>query len=225
MKKLVSLAVAAALVLCLGSAVFAAETTFSGAYRVRAWTEWNFDKEYEDIGALPSHENGLYTGFFDQRFRLTITHTRSEYFKVVIRLDIVENVLGQGRAFRINAGNQNYIDRVYLEFTVEPVGTFRVGRFSENLGTRALYDTVGDGARWSNAWGPMAVSLSYFKISDRVTRGAASDWYNWDADLVASSIVISPFDGHELEVFGGMLINNDATGDSGLSGVLGNSYS
>jgi len=224
MKKLVSLAVAAVLVLSIGAVAFAAETTFSGAYRVRAWTEWNFDKEVSDIGNVPSHEDGIYTGFFDQRFRLTITHTRSEYLKAVIRLDIVEDVWGQGRAFRINAGNQNYIDRAYIEFKVDPVGTFRVGRFSENFGTRAVYDTVADGARWSNAWGPVAVSLSYFKVSDRVTRGAENDWYNWDADLVASSIVISPIDGHELEVFGGVLWDRDATGDSGLGGVLGNSY-
>jgi hypothetical protein len=204
--------------------VFATDTTFEGAYRVRAWTEWNFDKERSDIGNIPSHEDGLYTGFFDQRFRLTITHTRSEYLKAVIRLDLVEDTWGRGNPFRINAGNANYIDRAYIEFTVPPVGTFTVGRFAEVYGNAFTFDTAGDGARWENAWGPVAVSLSYFKVSDRVTTGAANDWYNWDADVVGLDLLITPIEGHVLEVYGGVLWDDDASGNSGLGGVLNNSY-
>jgi len=221
MKKLVSLAVAAVLVLSIGAVAFAADTTFSGTYRVRGWTEWNFEKEAEDIGVIPTHDQGLYTGYFDQRFRLTITHTRSEYLKAVIRMDIVEDTWGQGRSFRINAGNANYIDRAYIEFTVPPVGTFTVGRFGLGYGNEFTFDEELDGAMWENAWGPVAVSLAYAKISDRVTSGANNDWYNWDADLVTSSIVITPIDGHELEVYGGVLWDRDASGDSGLGGALG----
>ena len=48
---------------------YAADTTITGEYRVRGWSEWNFAKE---AGAgLPSGADSLYTGFFDQRFRLT----------------------------------------------------------------------------------------------------------------------------------------------------------
>jgi len=226
MKKLVALTLTALLVVGVVGTVFATDTTFEGAYRVRAWTEWNFDKENSDIGAIPSHEDGLYTGFFDQRFRLTITHTRSEYLKAVIRLDIAEDVWGRGLPFRINGNNSDYIDRAYIEFTVPPVGTFTVGRFAEVYGNAFTFDTAGDGARWANAWGPVAVSLSYFKISDRVTTvGApANDWYNWDADVVGLNIKASPFyEGHTLEVYGGVLWDEDASGDSGLGGVLGNS--
>ncbi|MBN1883272.1 MAG: hypothetical protein JW885_13980 [Deltaproteobacteria bacterium] len=203
---------------------FAAETTFSGAYRVRAWTEWNFDKEVEDFGVVPSHEDGLYTGFIDQRFRLTITHTRSEYLKAVVRIDIAEDTWGTGSALRINDSNADYIDHAYLEFTVPPVGTFTVGRFPESYGYGTVFSNDGwDGARWANAWGPVAVSLSYFKVADNVTAGSADEAYNWDADLVAMNLGISPIEGHLLEVFGGVLWDDDASGDGGVWGVLGNS--
>ena len=78
MRKLIALAI----VVILASAAFtalAADTTFEGQYRVRAWSEYNFDKKLEDITFLPGHENAQYDGWFDQRFRLTITHTRSEF--------------------------------------------------------------------------------------------------------------------------------------------------
>jgi len=222
MKKLVALTLAALLVVGVVGTVFAADTTFEGAYRVRAWTEWNFDKELEDLGGVPTHEDGLYTGFFDQRFRLTITHTRSEYLKAVVRLDIAEDVWGRGLPFRINANNANYIDRAYIEFTVPPVGTFTVGRFAEIYGNAFTFDTAGDGARWANAWGPVAVSLCYFKLSDRVTTGSGNDWYNWDADVVGLDILVTPIEGHVLEVYGGVLWDEDASGDSGLGGTLWN---
>ena len=44
MKKLVSLTLAV-LFVAVAVAAFAAETTFEGQYRVRAWSEWNFDKQ------------------------------------------------------------------------------------------------------------------------------------------------------------------------------------
>ncbi|MBN1880881.1 MAG: hypothetical protein JW885_01795 [Deltaproteobacteria bacterium] len=234
MKKLVALTLAALLVVGVVGTVFAADTTFEGAYRVRAWTEWNFDKEWEDAGnAFPSHEDGLYTGFFDQRFRLTVTHTRSEYLKAVIRLDIAEDMWGTGSAMRINGNAANYIDRAYIEFTVPPVGTFTVGRFAEIYGNGFTFDTAGDGARWSNAWGPVAVSLSYFKLIDRVnanvinpltgavvTRAQSRDMYNWDADVVSLDILVTPVEGHVVEVYGGIAWDEDASGDSGLGGGL-----
>ena len=227
MKKLVALTLTALLVVGVVGTVFAADTTFEGAYRVRAWTEWNFDKEVQDLGVpgvAPSHEDGLYTGFFDQRFRLTITHTRSEYLRAVLRIDIAEDVWGQQRPFRINGNNANYIDRAYIEFTVPPVGTFTVGRFYEGYGNMFTFDTAGDGARWANAWGPVAVSLSYFKVADRVTTGSANDFYNWDADVVGLDLLITPVEGHVLEVYGGVLWDEDASGNSGLGGVLNNYY-
>ncbi|MBN1883686.1 MAG: hypothetical protein JW885_16090 [Deltaproteobacteria bacterium] len=223
MKKLLLFILTGFLVVGFVSTVFAAETTFEGAYRVRSITEWNFDKEYDDLGNVPSHEDGLYTGFFDQRFRLTITHTRSEYLRAVIRLDIAEDTWGRGSALRINANNANYIDRAFIEFTVPPVGTFTVGRFFEGYGNLFTFDTAGDGARWSNTWGPVTVSLSYFKISDRVTAGPDAWEYNWDADLVGLDILVTPIEGHVLEVYSGVLWDEDATGSSGVGGVLNNS--
>jgi len=223
MRKHITIVLAVVLLVAVVSTVFAAETTFEGAYRVRSIAEWNFDKEYNDVGNTPTHEDGLYTGFFDQRFRLTITHTRSEYLRAVVRLDIAEDVWGRGAAMRINGGNADYIDRAYIEFTVPPVGTFTVGRFFEGYGNLFTFDTAGDGARWNNAWGPVAVSLSYFKVSDRETVGPAAWEYNWDADVVGLDVLVTPIEGHVLEIYGGVLWDEDASGSSGLGGVLGNS--
>lgn len=226
MRKLCIGILAGLLVVGMASMVFAAETTFEGAYRVRSITEWNFDKEVKDLNpgnGLPSHDDGLYTGFFDQRFRLTITHTRSEYLRAVVRVDIAEDTWGQQRPFRINANNAGYIDRAYIEFSVPPVGTFTVGRFFEGYGNLFTFDTAGDGARWTNAWGPVAVSLSYFKVSDRVSVGSGAWEYNWDADVVGLDILVTPIEGHVLEAYGGVLWDEDASGSSGLGGVLGNS--
>jgi hypothetical protein len=242
MKKLLTIALMVVFVATAFTAL-AAETTFEGEYRVRAWNEYNFDKKLEDdlpsvppaiwfYTGRPSHENAQYDGWFDQRFRLTITHTRSEYLKAVIRIDIVEDTWGQQRNLRINnnvAGN--YIDIAYLEFTLPKIGTFTVGKFPETYGHGLAFSDGGTGsigltgARWANAWGPVAVSVLYAKVADRVTTGAGNSWYNWDADLYAMNLKITPAENHVIELFGGYLQDNDSTADSGLGGVIYNSYS
>ncbi len=109
MKKLVSLTLAVLFVMVMACAAFAAETTFEGQYRVRAWSDWNFDKKPGDV---VGEAGPLYTGFFDQRFRLTITHTRSEFLKAVVRLDLVEDTWGQQRNFRMNNRHRRELHRL-----------------------------------------------------------------------------------------------------------------
>ena len=98
MKKLFILAVAVILTVAFTAPLFAAETTFNGQYRIRAFSNWNFDKKV----TAPDSERGLYTGYFDQRFRLTITHKSSDFLKAVVQFDLVEDTWGQQRNFRIN---------------------------------------------------------------------------------------------------------------------------
>ena len=206
---------------------FAAETTFEGQYRVRAWNEYNFDKKLEDVTALPGHENAQYDGWFDQRFRLTITHTRSEFLKAVIRVDLVEDTWGQQRNLLINNNNANLINLAYLEFTLPQIGTFTVGKFNETYGYGLAFSDEGDGTigltgvRWANAWGPIALSVLYAKVADRViTAGPGNNLYNWDANLYAMSFKITPAENHMIELFGGYLQDNDAVGASGVGGSL-----
>ncbi|MBN1574833.1 MAG: hypothetical protein JW984_16680 [Deltaproteobacteria bacterium] len=229
MKKNLTVAILTVFFISAAISALAADTTFSGEYRVRAWSEYNFSKKVEDIGAgnnavLPSHENPLYTGFFDQRFRLTITHTRSEYLKAVIRMDIVEDLWGQQRNLFINFSNSNLINQAYLEFTVPPLGTFTVGYFFDGYGKGISYGITGTGIRWANKWGPLAASISYMKASDRVSAGS-NDWaYNWDADIVSADIKYTPFEGHMFELYGGVIWDDDALNRSGTTGgVLNNS--
>ena len=215
MKKIVSLTLATLFIMVVAVGAFAADTTFEGQYRVRAWSEWNFDKK---PGYGPPELEEQYDGWFDQRFRLTITHTRSEYLKAVIRLDIVEDTWGQGRAFFINntpAGN--YIDWAYLEFTVPPIGTFTLGKFPEYYGHNLIFavDSPGlDGARWANAWGPVAVSVLFSKVTDNVALTPASRLYNRDTNLFALNLKITPVEGHLIELYGGMAIANTTIGGS-----------
>jgi hypothetical protein len=235
MKKLLTIALMIVFVATAFTAL-AAETTFEGTYRVRAWSEFNFDKKVEDIGApftLPGHENAQYDGWFDQRFRLTITHTRSEFLKAVIRIDIVEDTWGQQRGLRINNSTTgSYSPWAYLEFMLPKIGTFTVGKFPETYGHGLAFSdggtgTIGlTGARWANAWGPVAVSVLYAKVSDRViAAGPGSNLYNWDANLYAMNLKYTPAENHVIELFGGYLRDNDASGRSGLGGVLNNSFS
>jgi len=237
MKKLMTLALVVVFVATAFTAM-AAETTFEGNYRVRAWSEFNFDKELEDdaagagfLSGRPSHENAQYDGWFDQRFRLTITHTRSEFLKAVIRIDLVEDTWGQQRNLRMN-NNQvgEYAPWAYLEFTLPKIGTFTLGKFPETYGSGLVFSdggtgTIGlTGARWANAWGPVAVSVLYAKVADRVSTGTGNIWYNWDANLYAMNLKITPAENHVIELFGGYLQENDADGASGLGGAMGNSY-
>ena len=65
MRKLLALVLAIVFVATALTAM-AAETTFTGTYRVRAWSEYNFDKKLEDVTFLPGHENAQYDGWFDR---------------------------------------------------------------------------------------------------------------------------------------------------------------
>jgi len=230
MKKLMTLALVVVFVATAFTAFAETSTTFTGQYRVRAWSEWNFDKKLEDVTALPGHDNAQYDGWFDQRFRLTITHTRSEFLKAVIRIDIVEDTWGQQRNLRINnSAAGNFVDWAYLEFTLPQIGTFTVGKFPETYGYGLAFSdggtgTIGlTGARWANAWGPVALSVLYAKVADNVTTGTGNAWYNWDADLFAANVKITPAENHLIEIFGGYIQDNDANG-LGVGGVMGNSW-
>jgi len=202
MKKALILLVAMLFLTVAVGAAFAADTTFNGQYRIRAWTNWNFSK-------APNHldsEKGLYTGYFDQRFRLTITHTRSEFLKAVIQFDLVEDTWGQQRNFRINntkAGN--FVRKAYIEFKLPEIGTFTVGKQPQILGYGLVFaDTSGylDGLKWANKWGPVAVSAMYFKWDDNVTSTVAES-YNRDSDIWALNLKITPNDKHAIDLFGG----------------------
>ena len=186
MKKLLILAFAALLMVAFAAPSFAAETTFNGQYKVRGWSNWNFDKKVTD----PTSERGRYDGYFDQRFRLTITHTRSEFLKAVVQLDLVEDTWGQQRNFRINNSTVgNMVRKAYIEFTLPKVGTFTVGKQPALLGYGlAFADSCGilDGLKWSNKWGPVGVSAMYFKWDDNILLGGASEFYNRDSRPLAA---------------------------------------
>jgi hypothetical protein len=192
-------------------ASFAAETTFSGEYRVRAWSEWNFDK----IAGYASPDDGgpLYTGFFDQRFRLTITHTRSEYLKAVVRFDLVEDTWGQQRGFRMNnSANGSIIDLAYIDFKLPNIGTFTVGRFPERYGNGLIFSPTDgtDGIRWTNTWKPLTVSVMFSKFRDFVDAGTNSNWYNRDTNVWGLDLKIVPADKHLVELYGGLVTSDNA---------------
>jgi hypothetical protein len=211
MKKLVSLTLAVLFVMVMACAAFAAETTFEGQYRVRAWSDWNFDKK----PVVPAGEaDPLYTGFFDQRFRLTITHTRSEFLKAVVRLDLVEDIWGQQRGFRSNYRvTGDIIDIAYLEFSLPKMGTFTVGAFPQLFGYGLSFANTGpcpNGIKWSNKWGMVGVSAMYFKYLDNVTfAGPADPAYNRDANFWALDLTITPNDMHNIELWGGLYTDDD----------------
>jgi hypothetical protein len=228
MKRLLILVLAVVFVFATLEA-FAADTTFEGEYQVRAWGEYNFDKKLEDSNTtFPGHENGQYDGWFDQKFRLTITHTRSEFLKAVISIDIVEDTWGQQRNLFINNSGTDFINLAYIEFTLPSLGTFTVGKFNETYGYGLVFSDEGDGtigltgARWANDWGPVALSVLYAKVSDNISAGSNASWYNWDADLYAMNVKITPAEDHVIELFGGALIEGDAWGNN-VGGVFNNS--
>ncbi len=205
MKKTLAILIAMLFVVVAAGAVFAAETTFEGQYKIRAWSSWNFDKTASHYDS----ERGLYTGYFDQRFRLTITHTRSEFLKAVVQIDLVEDTWGQQRNFRINNNTDGeFVRKAYLEFTLPKIGTFTVGKQPAVLGYGlAFSDTSGylDGLKWSNKWGPVGVSAMYFKWNDNVSLGGADEVYNRDTDLWVLDLMITPNENHAIELFGGYM--------------------
>jgi hypothetical protein len=205
MKKILSLTVIALFVLVAVGAM-AAETTFEGSYRVRAWSEWNFDKKFTD------RDEEQYDGWFEQRFRLTITHTRSEYLKAVVMFDIAEDIWGQGRALYINGtAGGSYINWAFLEFTLPGIGNFKAGQFPFALGHGW---NVGffyvDGLEYSNAWGPVSLTLLYAKLVDNVSLTPLHPDYNRDGDLYALNIGITPAENHAIDLYFAFL--NDAGG-------------
>lgn len=211
MKRYVLIFTALAVILAPLCVLHAAETTLTGEYRVRAWSEWNFAKEAGT--GLPNDADSLYTGYFDQRFRLTITHTRSEFLKAVIRLDLVEDIWGQQRNFRMNyATDGSIIDLAYIDFKIPKIGTFSVGRFPERYGNGLIFSPTDgtDGARWTNKWDPVTVSVTYSKLRDYVDAGTGTDWYNRDTDLFGLSLKVVPAEKHLIELYGGVVTSENA---------------
>jgi hypothetical protein len=203
MKKAFVILVAMLFVVAAAGAAFAAETTFEGQYKIRAWSNWNFEKNFNHYDS----ERGLYAGYFDQRFRLTITHTRSEFLKAVVQIDLVEDTWGQQRNFRINNSDTgSLVRKAYIEFTLPKVGTFTVGKQPVVLGYGlAFSDSSGylDGVKWSNKWGPVGVAAMYFKWQDNVDLGGADEIYNRDSDVWILDLMYTPNENHTIELFGG----------------------
>lgn len=208
MKKVLSLTFA--FIVISASLAFAAETKFEGEFRIQSWSEWNFDKKANDI------DKAQYDGWFEQRFRLTITHTTSEYLKAVVQLDLVEDTWGQGRAMRINnaspanpwwrEGGGEYINQAYLMFTLPDIGTFRVGKFPISWGhgvTISTSEMIPEGIEWSNTWGPLSATLLYCKVWDNVSAGPTSTRYNRDGNLFALHLGYAYSESHLFELFGG----------------------
>ncbi len=174
MKKFLAFTIALLFLAVMASAAFAAETTFKGDYQVRAWAEYNFAKK-PGYFTTPD-KDPQYSGWFEQRFRLTITHTRSEFLKAVVKFDLVDDTWGQQRNFRINnTTNGNYIDWAYVEFTLPKLGKFTVGKFPQWFGYGLTFASIQpgqDGVKYQNTWGPVTLSAVYLKLSDNVSWGS-----------------------------------------------------
>ena len=186
MRKLWILAVAAMLVVAVAAPSFAAETTITGSYRIRGVSDWNYGKTNLVVGApfgqINSVDDNLYTGYFDQRFRMTITHKRSEFLKAVVSVDIVEDIWGQQRNFRSNnstGATDGYINTAYIE-AITKVGLFKLG--VDNLGGRFGHGTwsdsgmnAGSGGNPGITWGMKVdnfiATVSYIKYVDLVDNG------------------------------------------------------
>lgn len=214
MKKILSFTILFLLTTLICLPALSADTTFSGVYRIRSYSEWNYEKRFNDI------DKAQYDGWFEQRFRLKITHTRSEYLKAVVMLDLVEDTWGQGRAMRINNATSPPINPIfgvragelinwaYLEFTFPTIGTFKVGKFPVTWGHGLImslgedYDGL-DGIEWSKDWGSISTTVLYWKKDDRVSKGPKRPDYNWDSDFIGLHIGYSPAENHLIELFGG----------------------
>lgn len=214
------------LVLLSFASSYAAETNFSGAYRIKSYAEYNFDKK--PAMGPPAFEP-LYSGWFEQRFHLTITHKRSSYLKAVVRIDLVEDTWGQQRPMRINNSTDGVIDHAYIEFTPPNIGLFTVGLFPETYGFGLVYSDDGNaGVYWEKVFDPFSISLGYKKLDDRVinraplasppTGGPTTRWYNRDTDMYSLNLTMVLFENHFIELFGGAVFSNTGT-------ILNNSYS
>jgi len=130
MKKFLVLIAATALVVAIALPSFAAETTISGIYRVRSVMDYNWDKQVKDGAGLGiSHDDALYTGYFDQRFQMRITHTRSEFLKAVVVASIADDTWGQQRNLRWNNSTgvgEGWIDQAWIE-AITPIGAIIAG--------------------------------------------------------------------------------------------------
>jgi hypothetical protein len=186
-----------------------AETTFEGVYRIRAWSEWNFDKK---PGYGPPDYEAQYDGWFDQIFRLRIIHERGEYLKAVVSIDIAEDTWGQQRGFRINdSADGEFIDQAYLELSLPKIGSVRAGKFPVNWGHGLMLSTTYpgvDGVEWSDRWGTFGATLLYQKIGDNVTLGAGDYAYNRDSSMWAAKLSIVPTENHLVELYGGAVDSN-----------------
>ncbi|MBN2223076.1 MAG: hypothetical protein JW765_00220 [Deltaproteobacteria bacterium] len=183
MRKLLILAVAVLLMVAFAAPSFAAETTFTGSYRIRGVSDWNWGKDVTTLAppatfVIGSGDN-YYTGYFDQRFRLTITHTRSEFLKAVVSVDLVEDVWGQQRNFLMNNtsnGTDGFINTAYIQATTK-IGLFKLG--VDNIGGRFGHGTwsdsgmnAGDAGNPGITWGikidNFVATVSYIKYVDLV---------------------------------------------------------
>ena len=208
MKKVFAPILVVIFVMVAASFALCAETTFKGEFRIQSWSEWNFDKKFNDL------DNAQFDGWFEQRFRLTVTHTTSEFLKAVVQLDLVEDTWGQGRAMRINNfqpfvmgfPNNGLIDWAYLDFTIPEIGNFRVGKFPVTWGHGLIMSREHpgvDGVEWSKDWGKITTTVLYSKVWDNVIWGISTPDYNRDEDLYALHIAYSPNDKHLIELYGG----------------------
>lgn len=150
MRKISIVALAVLLVAVFAVSSFAAETTFSGSYRVRSVWDENWEQTDSNINNLPggafapissfltpmiagpADYDDVSTRYFDQRFQLNIEHTQSEFLKAGLLIDIYEDTWGQGRPGRINnadggLGNAE-ITAAWLEF-ITPIGQFKLGKW------------------------------------------------------------------------------------------------
>jgi hypothetical protein len=178
MRKALILAAAALLVVAFAVPSFPAETTFSGSYRVRSVMEYNMESASAgnllNAGVSTGHDE-LYTGYFDQRFRLTITHTRNEYLKAVVTLDLAEDLWGQGRALRISGdATGELVFEAYIQ-ALTPIGLFTFGAKDGAFGYGTWSDSGGDSCNLTASWvvkfGNVVAAVAYTKYRDMV-----ADW-------------------------------------------------
>jgi hypothetical protein len=194
MRKILVVAMAALLVVAFAVSSFPAETTFSGNYRVRSVMEWGYGIKGPSAGGPITDDDALYTAYFDQRFRLTITHTRSEFLKAVVTLDLVEDVWGQGRAMYIAGNNSGeIITEAYIE-ALTPIGLFTLGAKDGKFGYGTWSDSGGDSNNTSISWAvkfdKIVAALVYTKYRDY-----CQDFMNYVTYMPTHPLGMSPTGG------------------------------